>query len=107
MKFIVVLYADQGSDRVITCIVTKQTSDKDKNRTAGCQFGAQRFFIPANSTYLEFDSYLQLPRLKEFSYAGFPKDPTFVLSQVMIGQIKNCLKKLVADIPPEFFPLVT
>ena len=99
-KLIVVLHADKISNRVITCIVTKVA--KDKNKTAGCHFKTQRFLILKSDKYFEVNSSLELLRFKEWKYDEFAPSIKFCLPDSIIAQIKACLKKLVADIPPEF-----
>ncbi len=106
-KFLVVLYADEKTDRIVTCIVTSKTSSKDRNRNAGCQFKEQRFFIPANADYFELDSFVQLLRFKEFTHSEFLIQFKFAFPKEIVKQIKDCLKKLVDDIPSDMSALVT
>lgn len=105
-KFILVLYANSLDDRVITCIATKVPTDK--NRNPGCHFKTQRFFIPAGKQYFDVDTYLELLRLKEFSYKEFPAgiEKTFVLDPDIFAKVKDCLKKFIDDIPSDLVPLI-
>lgn len=109
IKFILVLYSNRTDNRVITCIAT--TFAVDKNKSAGCHLKTQRFLILANQDYFEKDTYLELLRLKEFTYSDFSSSRTvelkFALNRDLLSQIRECLKKLVNDVPPDLFPLIT
>ena len=108
-KFALVLHADATTDKVIICIATKIPSDKNKN--PGCHFKTQRFFIPANQEFFEMDTYLELLRFTEFTYTDFtansPLAFSFAFPPTMLAKIRECLKKLVEDIPADYFPLIT
>ncbi len=107
-----IVYCDTNSDCVLTCLVTKQSDDK--NKKSGCHPNTQRFMIPANNEGFIVDTYLELLRLKEWKYAdlsGNTLNGEMVLdrslSAAIVTAIREYYKKLERDAPPIYFPLLT
>lgn len=107
-----IVYCDTNSDCVLTCLVTKQSDDK--NKKPGCHPNTQRFMIPANNEGFIVDIYLELLRLKEWKYADFSGNTLNgemvldrSLSAAIVTAIRECYKKLERDAPPIYFPLLT
>jgi hypothetical protein len=108
-KFALILHANPSTGKVIVCIATKVAVDKNKN--PGCHVKTQRFFIPAHQEFFEVDTYFELLRISEFPYVDFTKNTLlrfqFALTPDTLTKIRECLKKLVDDIAPDLFPLIT
>jgi hypothetical protein len=107
-KFCVVLFADLDSDLIVTCLATKHAIGE--NRTPGCQVKTQRFFIPQETTYFELDTYLELTRVREFTFDEFPDkfgvEYKFTLPPDKTIAIKECLKKLRYELPSHLYPFL-
>ncbi len=110
-KLIVLLFVDTVNDIAISCIVTKHKLSKDKATNTGCRPASKRFFIPASKNGFDIDSYLELTRNKLHSVSNLTPangiELKFCLPLQVLQDIKNCIKKLVHDIPPDLFKLIT
>ncbi len=112
VKFIIILHANELSNRVISCIVTSVPIDK--NKTSGCHPKTQRFLIPINTEGFTSDTFLEMFRFREYSYADFTENVSKkllsyerTLSPGTIKLIKECYKKLASDLSPDYIPLIT
>ncbi len=108
LKLFLVLHVDIPSDRIIVCIVTKVAKEKDKHRAFGCNVATQRFLVEASREFFELNTYIELLRFKEWRLKEFiacvPKvyECKFILPPKLLNDIKDCLKRLVDDIAPDF-----
>ena len=106
----VILYVDLLRDRIITCIVT--SGAKDKNKTLGCHFKTQRFFVNESQKIFDRDTYIELLRLREWKYTEFEAEIgktvnfKFCIPKQVMEEIKKCLKKLQKDIPLEYLSII-
>ena len=110
-KLIVLLYIDAEHDVAISCLVTKHEIKKDKATNIGCRPLFQRFFIPPATGEFDINSFLELSRNKIHKISDLDsahdKIYKFRLSDQRMSEIKNCIKKISRDIPPDIFKLIT
>jgi len=104
-KLLVLLNTPSRNDPYLFIKTTSQ--QKGKSKTPGCDEKRSLFFVPANTAFFEFDTWVQLYEIYPFPPDDVQRDPDFVIINILddktTSAIIDCLYRSNKDDIPEIY----